>query len=252
MKLTQKEQQARKMSCLALDNIRNKGGLKSRVKELSPIVGLVKIGNGVFTKFGTDAVKIVQDYGVDVFLDLKYHDIPDTVKEAAEGASRLGVYMFTIHASGGSEMMKAAVEGAKYGAGDSGLEIPKIVGVSVLTSIDDYILKEELKVSYNVKHHVDHLASLSYDSGLDGIVCSAADLGYLKKYPKPFVYVTPGIKHPNTGKIRKNHKRIFTPAEAVEAGASLLVIGGAITDYDSAEERVQAGYEILRDIARVL
>ena len=161
MELTEKEQQARKMVCLPLDNLCNIKELESRVQELSSVVGLFKVGKGSFTKFGTDAVRVVQEYGAEVFLDLKYHDIPATVKDAAEGASRLGVYMFNVHASGGSEMMKAAVEGAKYGAGDSGLEIPKIVGVSVLTSIDERILNEELKVSGSVKDHVNHLALLS-------------------------------------------------------------------------------------------
>jgi len=124
------------MVCLPLDGLLSINDLKARVEELSPVVGLFKIGKETYTRFGPEAVRVVQNYGADVFLDLKYHDIPNTVKGAADAASRLGVYMFNVHASGGLEMMEAAVEGARNGTEKKGIRIPKIIAVTVLTSIE--------------------------------------------------------------------------------------------------------------------
>ena len=116
LELTEKEKAAREMVCLPLDSLATIEEVKARVEELSPVVGLFKIGKETFTRFGPEIVKLVQSNGSNVFLDLKYHDIPNTVRGAADAASKLGVYMFNIHASGGLEMMQAAVEGAKEGA----------------------------------------------------------------------------------------------------------------------------------------
>lgn len=252
MELTEKEKVAREMVCLPLDGLETVEKVKARVEELSPVVGLFKIGKETFTRFGPEIVKLVQDNGANVFLDLKYHDIPNTVKGAADAASKLGVYMFNIHASGGLEMMQAAVEGAKEGAKKYKTKVPKITAVTILTSIDNDILNHQLNVPGLLLDQVLKLAQLSQQAGLDGIVCSAADLQAIKdKLPKDFMFVTPGIKGPNTP-AGSDQKRVFTPGNAVQDGSSILVIGRAITGHESSEKRLQAGYEILQDMAKYL
>ncbi|MFH2027876.1 MAG: orotidine 5'-phosphate decarboxylase / HUMPS family protein, partial [Nanoarchaeota archaeon] len=125
-KLTDKEKIARSMVCLPLDGLNTIDDIKSLVEELSPVVGLFKVGKETFTRFGPESVELVRSYGSDVFLDLKYHDIPNTVKGAAKAAAELGVFMFNVHASGGKEMMKAALEGVKEAKFDTK---PKVVAV---------------------------------------------------------------------------------------------------------------------------
>jgi len=242
--LTEKEQEARKKLCLPLDDLTSLDEMKDLVEELAPYVGLFKIGKGSFTRFGPAAVKLVQDYGSEVFLDLKYHDIPNTVKDAAKAAAELGVDMFNVHASGGLEMMQAAKEGiAGYD------HKPKIIGVTVLTSLDQQKLNTELNISGTVEEQVLHLAKLAQQAGLDGIVCSAADLQSIKnKLPADFLYVTPGIKGPTTA-IGYDQKRVMTPGNALEDGTSILVVGRVIT---AAPDRKKAAYDILRDMARKL
>jgi orotate phosphoribosyltransferase len=251
IELTEKEKAAREIVCLPLDGLATIEEVKARVKELSPVVGLFKIGKETFTRFGPEIVKIVQDNGANVFLDLKYHDIPNTVKGAADAASKLGVYMFNIHASGGLEMMQAAVEGAREGAMKYGTKIPKITAVTVLTSIDNDILNYQLNVPGALPDQVLKLAQLSQQAGLDGIVCSAADLQAIKnKLPENFMFVTPGIKGPNTP-AGADQKRVFTPGNAVQDGSSILVIGRAITGHDTSEQRVKAAHEVLQDMAKL-
>jgi len=252
MELTEKEQRASEMLCLPLDGLNNLDDYTKRVKELSPVVGLFKIGKGSFTRFGCDSVRIVHEYGVKVFLDLKYHDIPNTIKDAAKAAAELGVYMFNVHASGGLEMMQASIEGAKEGAKKFNYAPPKIIGVTILTSINDEILNCQLKIPGTVQQKVFDLADLSSKAGLDGIVCTASDLKSIKeRLPKRFMYVTPGIQGVNT-KAGQDQKRVYSPGEAVRDGSSILVVGRAITSPKTSEERLKAGYEILQDMAKYL
>ncbi len=247
--LTEKEQEARKRVCLPLDGLRTMDELAERVRELSPVVGLFKIGKESYTRFGPDSVKQVQNNGANVFLDLKYHDIPNTVRGAAEAAAELGVYMFNVHASGGLEMMKAAREGAIAGSKERN---PKVIAVTVLTSIDHEIMNEQLRVPGRVEEQVLNYARIAYHAELDGIVCSAADLNAVKdKLSKDFMYVTPGIKGPNTP-AGEDQKRVFTPGNAIQDGSSILVVGRAITGPKTSEERLQAGYEVLQDMAKYL
>jgi orotidine-5'-phosphate decarboxylase len=244
--LTGKEKMARAKVCLPLDGLNTLEEIKARVEELSPVVGLFKIGKETYTRFGPGAVRLVKSYGSEVFLDLKYHDIPNTVKGAAKAAAELGVYMFNVHASGGIEMMKAAIEGAEEAAKG---KRPKVVGVTILTSIDKRTMNEELSIPGEVEEEVLHLAGLADKAGLDGIVCSAADLGAVKdKLPRDFIYVTPGIKGPRT-QAGSDQKRVFTPGNAMRDGSTILVIGRAIT---GAEDRVAAGLDVLEDMAKVL
>lgn len=246
-KLSPQEEEAREKVCLPLDGLNSLDDVRDRLEELSPFVGLFKVGKESFTRFGPAVVELVKDYGSGVFLDLKYHDIPNTVKGAARAATELGVSMFNIHASGGLLMMQAARSGVEE-AGETGETIPRIVAVTVLTSIDESILNRECGISGKVEEQVLHLAKLAEEAGLDGIVCSAADLGALKGALHPrFLYVTPGIKGTTTP-AGSDQKRILTPGNAIAAGASMLVIGRAIT---AAEDRRKAAREVLQDIAKV-
>ncbi len=251
MELSAKEQLAREKICLPLDDLDTLSELEQRVRELSPVVGMFKLGKGSFTRFGREAVSMIQPYAR-VFLDLKYHDIPNTVYDAAKAAAELGVYLFDVHASGGKEMMQAAVQGAREGAERKGTTIPKIVGVTVLTSVDQNILNEQLRVPGNVEEQVFHLAELARQSGLDGVVCSARDLYAIKKkLPQDFLYVTPGISGISSA-AGPDQKRVMSPGEAVREGSSVLVIGRAITGKKSYEARMQAGRDVLSEIAKYI
>lgn len=252
MELTEKEKIARSKVCLPLDGLNTIQEVKERVEELSPVVGLFKVGKESFTRFGPSVVKVIQDYGAEVFLDLKYHDIPNTVEGAAKAATELGVYMFNVHASGGLAMMKSALKGAKETSEKKGIRMPKVISVTILTSIDQNIMNLELNILGKVEDQVLRLAQLTQNAGLDGVVCSAADLYAIKsKLPKDFMYVTPGIKGVNTP-AGADQKRVFTPGNAVQDGSTILVVGRAITDPVTKEGRLKAGYEILQDIVKYL
>ncbi len=244
--LNEKEEIARKMICLPLDGLKSMDEIKSRVKELSPVVGLFKIGKETFTRFGPAAVNLVQSHGSEVFLDLKYHDIPNTVEGAAKAAAELGVEILSVHASGGLEMMKAAVAGVLKA---DIKKKPKVIGVTILTSIDKDIMNNQLNIPGAVDEQVLRLAKLAEEAGLSGIVCSGADLLYIKsELPGDFMFITPGIKGPGTD-AGADQRRVMTPSNAVKDGSSILVIGRAIT---GAKNRIQAGLDVIEDIAKVL
>lgn len=252
MPLTQQEKLARNRVCLPLDGLNTLAEVKERVAELKEVVGLFKVGKESFTKFGPAVIELIHNSKREVFLDLKYHDIPNTVKGAAAAATELGVFMFNVHASGGFEMMCAAKEGALSVSKKTGVRCPKIIGVTVLTSIDGKILKEDLGIEESVEEHVLRLAKLTDKAGLDGIVCSAADLYAIKdKLPEDFIFVTPGIKGVD-GEAGADQKRVFTPGNAIRDGATILVVGRTITAFKTPEERVEAGYKILKDMARYI
>ena len=263
LKLTEKEEIARKKVCLPLDGLDTFDQFKERVEGLSPVVGLFKVGKESYTRFGPKAVELVQMHGSNVFLDLKYHDIPQTVKISADAATQLGVYMFNVHAAGGIEMMEAAVEGSKEAAEKYGVIVPKILGVTILTSIDKEIMNKELRIEGSVESQVRWLAYNAGLAGLDGVVCSTAELDYIKAHlSKDFIYATPGIKGLNDA-VGSDKKRVFTPGNAIRDGSSILVIGRAITDPRTKEQKnnnvsvnlemqLNAGYEILRDMAKYL
>lgn len=288
MELTLQEKIARNKVCLPLDKLYTMDDAQARVQELSPVVGLNKVGKGSYTRFGPSMVEMVQNEGANVFLDLKFYDIPNTVEDAAQAAAELGVYMFNVHASGGIDMMKAAMEGAKKGADRAGFNMPKVIGVTVLTSFDeasylrtfeplnliisridldrfsnigkdDEELQDEFDrvlIHYNldgvIQEQVLHLAHLTNEAGLDGIVCSAADLRSITEYlPVDFSYTTPGVKGPKTA-AGADQKRVMTPGNAIQDGADILVVGRAITGGETPEARLQAGYEVLQDMARYI
>jgi orotidine-5'-phosphate decarboxylase len=193
---------------------------------LAPVVGAFKIGSELFTSAGPDIVRRIRATGAAVFLDLKFHDIPNTVAKAVAAATRLDVQMLTIHTSGGADMMHAAEESALDTAHALGCNPPLVLGVTVLTSMDDQNLGEA-GVSAKVGQQVERLASLAAKSGLRGLVCSPLEITALRKIlPASIQLVIPGIR---TGAEKADdQKRTLSPKEAMMAGASWLVIGRPI------------------------
>lgn len=210
---------------------------------LGPYVGAVKIGKELFTAAGPEIVRRLRAANARVFLDLKFHDIPNTVASAVRAAMRLDVQMLTLHTSGGSTMMRAAVEAATATAQAAGTEPPLLLGVTVLTSMDASAL-EEIGISAPVEQQVERLARLAMQAGLRGLVCSPKELELLRRaLPAEVQLVTPGIR-PATA-AHGDQKRVMTPAEAMAAGANWLVIGRPIT---AAPDPAAAARQILAEI----
>lgn len=213
-------------------------------KEIAPVVGAFKIGGELFTSAGPDIVRRVRDMGAAVFLDLKFHDIPNTVAKAVASATRLDVQMLTIHTSGGLEMIRAAEESAQQTALQSGRNAPLVLGVTVLTSMDGNALSE-IGCEPNVGRHVERLANLAVQAGLRGLVCSPLEITALRQIlPGKIQLVTPGIRT-GTEKV-DDQKRTLTPREAMDAGANWLVIGRPIY---AAENPRMAAEKILKSLS---
>jgi orotidine-5'-phosphate decarboxylase len=199
---------------------------KALVQDLGRVVGAFKIGSELFTTVGPDIVRSVRDTGADVFLDLKFHDIPNTVSKAVAAATRLNVQMLTIHASGGLDMMKAAEASAQETARLLGMKPPLVLGVTVLTSLET---KDLAEVGYtaDVGRQVSRLADLAVHAGLRGLVCSPLELVALRQQlPNAMQLVTPGIR--GAEDTSGDQKRTLTAPQAIGAGANYLVIGRPI------------------------
>lgn len=194
-------------------------------KRLDPDHCRLKVGKELFTRSGPELVEKLQQQGFEIFLDLKFHDIPNTTAAAVKAAAELGVWMVNVHASGGREMLQAAREVLGNNA-----DRPKLIGVTVLTSMTQSIFAET-GYQGSITDHVDHLARLASESGLDGVVCSAQEASRLKQQlGTDFSLVTPGIR-PAWAQA-SDQKRIMTPAEAIKSGSDYLVIGRPITQAD--------------------
>jgi orotidine-5'-phosphate decarboxylase len=195
-------------------------------EQLAPVAGCFKIGSELFTSAGPDIAHRIRERGAPVFLDLKFHDIPNTVAKAVAAAVRLDVRMLTVHSSGGLEMMRAAEASAQQAAKTNGRAAPLVLGVTVLTSSNDSTLAE-IGCEPNVAAQVERLARLAVTAGLRGLVCSPLEIVALRKIlPADFQLVTPGIR---TGAEKADdQKRTLTPREAIAAGANWLVIGRPI------------------------
>ena len=207
-------------------------------------MGAFKIGKELFVAAGPDIVRRVRATGAPVFLDLKFHDIPNTVAKAVASAVRLDVQMLTLHASGGSEMMRAAEKAAQDTAKMLGRPVPLVLGVTVLTSSNRETLAE-IGCDVDPEQQVLRLARLAAASGLRGLVCSPLEIVALRKIlPAEIQLVTPGIR---TGSEKADdQKRTLTPREAMEAGASWLVIGRPIY---AAENPRAAAEKILESLS---
>lgn len=212
--------------------------------ELAPAVGGFKIGKELFTSTGPEIVRRIRATGAHVFLDLKFHDIPNTVAKAVAAAVELDVQMLTIHTSGGVTMMQAAEQAAQERAGALGRQPPLVLGVTVLTSLDTNELAE-IGFSRDVGRQVEHLANLAVKAGLRGLVCSPLEIAGLRSFlPSHVQLVTPGIRP--AGSDKGDQRRTLTPREAMDAGANWLVIGRPIV---AAENPRAAAETILASLA---
>lgn len=211
---------------VALD-VPSSGRALDIVDRLSDYVGVFKVGFELFVAEGPAVVQEIQKRNKKVFLDLKFHDIPNTVSRAAVVAARLGVYMFNLHASGGSEMMRRCREKVVDVCEKEGLTRPKIIGVTVLTSLNSDILKGDLAVQHGVRTHVKVLASLALKAGLDGVVASPHEIAMIKQEcGRGFLVVTPGIRP--SWVPPDDQMRTATPQQALRNGADYIVMGRGI------------------------
>ena len=191
-------------------------------------IDIFKIGSELFTSTGPGIIKDINKMGKKVFLDLKFHDIPNTVSKTALAAAKLRVFMFNVHTSGGLEMMKQTADTLAQYSLENNVPRPKLIGVTVLTSIDKKTLRDDIGVKADMPDQVIHLASLAKEAGLDGVVASPEDAADLRaRFGKDFLIVTPGIR-PSWSDM-DDQKRASTPLSALKNGASYLVIGRAIT-----------------------
>ncbi len=205
-------------------------------KAIAPAVGAFKIGKELFVAEGPDIVRRVRDTGAAVFLDLKFHDIPNTVAKAVASAAQQDVQMLTVHASGGAAMLRAAQEAA-------GPDGPLVLGVTVLTSMDEKDLTE-LGIQKTPAEQVLHLAKLATAAGLCGLVCSPQEIAPLREVlPAEVQLVTPGIRP--AGSASGDQKRVMTPADAITAGADWLVIGRPIYSAENPRAAAEAIRESL-------
>ena len=196
------------------------------VEQVAPVAGGFKIGSELFTSAGPDIVKRIRGMGAPVFLDLKFHDIPNTVSKAVAAAVKLDVQMLTVHTSGGTEMLKAAEQIAQESAWRLGHAPPLVLGVTILTSLDTNALSE-IGLDPNVSRQVRRLANMANKAGLRGLVCSPREVAELRQMlPASSQLVTPGIRAETDP--ADDQKRTLTPREAISLGANWLVIGRPI------------------------
>jgi orotidine-5'-phosphate decarboxylase len=217
---------------------------------LRGIAGGFKIGSRLFTAEGPEMVRSLTDRGDRIFLDLKFHDIPNTVATAVAAATCLGVWMVNVHASGGATMMRAAADAAREAAASRGTPPPLVIAVTVLTSMNQAALRET-GIVIDLMDQVLRLAELTREAGLDGVVASPLETAAIRqRCGKDFVIVTPGIRGGAAAPGRDDQQRTMGPAEALGAGASYLVVGRPIIgepDPAAAARAIVAGCERVID-----
>lgn len=214
---------------------------------LKDVAGMFKIGSQLFTSEGPNVVREIVRAGASIFLDLKFHDIPNTVAAAGVEAARLGVSIFNVHACGGSEMMRRTAEAVALTAEREGVARPLVIAVTVLTSADDSTLAEA-GFSSGITEQVGRMARLADESGLDGVVASPHEVKLIRETVERsnFVIVTPGVRP--VGVASDDQRRVMTPAEALRAGADYLVVGRAIL---KAPDPALAAQEIIAEMQQV-
>jgi orotidine-5'-phosphate decarboxylase len=227
---------------VALD-VGDLGEVKELVKLLASGVGMFKVGKQLFTHAGPQAVRLIQELGGEVFLDLKFHDIPNTVAKAAVEATRLGVKMFNVHASGSLEMMRATVKEVRRVCHQQNLRKPIMLAVTVLTSLNQDDLKR-VGVDGRVADQVVRLALLTKEAGMDGVVASPHEVADIRSAcGRRFVIVTPGIRPRDAG--RNDQQRVMTPADAIQASVDYIVVGRPIL---AANDPVAAARKIIAEM----
>jgi len=228
---------------LALDLDNDREAL-SIVDELKGMIGMFKVGHQLFTAYGPGIVSRIIGAGGRVFLDLKYHDIPNTVAKASAEAVRLGVSIFNVHCLGGLDMMKAAADSAREMAERQSKPVPLVLAVTILTSMDERSLRKELKISRSIQREVSHLARLAQRAGMHGVVASPQEIKLLRRTVRgKFVILTPGVRP--AWASQDDQKRVMTPGEAIACGADYIVVGRPIL---KAANRIDAVRSILREI----
>lgn len=229
---------------LALD-VDTQAEAERLVQELGAWVGYFKVGMQLFNSCGPDIVRRINDLGGQVFVDLKFHDIPNTVGAAGRVVARMGGQMFNVHAAGGRKMMQTVVREVREEAGRLGCKPPLILAVTVLTSIAQHELEEEMLIQgLPLEEVVRRWAMMARDCGIDGVVCSPREISIIRSScGSDFVIVTPGIRPAwsETG----DQKRITTPRQALDMGADYMVIGRPILQ---AADRVEAARKIIEEL----
>lgn len=232
---------------VALD-VSTMDAMKSIVSSLGDSVSFYKVGMELFYAEGDQTVRYLQDQGKHVFLDLKLHDIPNTVAHGVSSLTRLGANLITIHGQGGPIMMKAAAQAARESAEQLGIERPKLLAITVLTSFDDEAWTS-IGGQLPIANQVIRLAKLAKESGMDGVVCSALEAKMIREACGPnFLIVTPGIR-PSFA-ATNDQKRIATPASALSDGASRLVIGRPITQAANPQEAARLIIEEMESLSK--
>ena len=225
---------------LDVDNTDKALGL---VEKLKNDVRFFKVGFELFSSTGPGIIEPIREKGCDIFLDLKFHDIPNTAVKASVAITKLGVYMFNVHALGGYDMMKEVAEAVENAADRAGVDQPKILAVTILTSMDAKALKA-LGIGDSMKEEVLRLAVMAKDAGLDGVVASPSEAKLIrKKLGEDFLIVTPGVR-PALASAH-DQKRIATPKNAIKDGADFIVVGRPITE---AKDPAAAARQILEEI----
>ncbi|MGC8771027.1 MAG: orotidine-5'-phosphate decarboxylase [Brevinematia bacterium] len=206
------------------------------IDETFPYVDCFKVGSILYAESGNTIINYIKQKGKEVFLDLKFFDIPNTVKGVSKIATRIGVDMFTIHLLGGVEMIKASIEGVNEAFDKCKLyKKPLILGVTILTSMNEEIINRDLKIGLNLSDMILHLARMGYDNGLRGFVCSPHEISLLKSnISKDIVVVTPGVRLESDEK--GDQKRVMTPEMAMKEGADYIVVGRSILTKPDKEE----------------
>lgn len=241
--MTKINEKIREKLVLALD-VEDINEAKTLVEDLSPYIGTFKVGLQLFCGYGLEIVNFIKEKNANFFLDVKLHDIPNTVEKASYNVIKNGANFFNVHATGGIEMMKAAKKGALEACEKYSKKEPIILAVTVLTSISDEVLKDELSNTKTSAEFVLQLAKNAKVAGLSGVVASAKELPLIKKeLGNDFIVLTPGIRPAWSSK--DDQKRIATPLSALKDGADYIVLGRAVT---KAQNRIEAIEKIYQEI----
>ena len=228
---------------VALD-VENLAAANQLITALSDEVKWFKIGKQLFTAVGPTSVELLREAKKNIFLDLKFHDIPNTVAGAVASGTKIGANMINMHASGGLEMMRAAVEVAEKQVSELGIPKPMLLGVTILTSVEETNFQRDFGTQRKLENQVAYLAELSQTAGLDGVVASPLEIGLIRKVcGNDFAIVTPGVRP--AWAASNDQQRVMTPGEAIHAGANYIVVGRPIT---AAKNPREAARIILQEI----